>query len=742
MGSIAEEVEPVAASSRMRFVATIFVGSFLLFLVQPMIARMALPRLGGAPSVWNSAMLVYQALLLAGYAYAHWLGRFRPPLQAMIHLAALVLAGLTLPIGLMAGNPPPDSNPFLWVPWLLLLSIGPLFFVVSAQAPLLQRWFALTKSDDPYPLYAASNLGSFGGLIAYPLLVEPLLPVGQQRWLWSLGYGLLLLLVGWCAVGLPKSSNRQRDDADTAPAPGARQVAQWIMLAAVPSGLILSTTLSITTDIIAMPLLWVLPLGVYLLSFTLAFAAKRGPANSIIRIAPLILLLACFAIFMNQGWLALLFCGVSILNVFTASVALHSRLFETRPPPQHLTFFYLMMSVGGALGGLFCALVAPLIFDWTYEHLLLLAAAAWLMRTRSPFDRLVRLWDGSELARRLTAGGAMLVAILSLVGTGFFDIPYSGEANRITGLVILTIAIVAIGNRVLFACAVAALLMAAGGWQRLEYSATPGKMTRSFFGIYSIRQGPNNSRLLTHGTTVHGVENLGSPERERMETTYYVPLSGVGLAMGAREQLYGPAARVAIVGLGSGTLACYARPGEQWTFYEIDPAVARIARDPQRFSFLSRCAPDVPIKIGDARLLIERERPATADLLVVDAFSSDAVPMHLLTREAFADYRRLLSPNGLLLVHISNRYLDLMPVVAAAAADGNWQARLRSYRPDRAHMRLNEYGSDWIALAQSPATIDGLVRSGGDSWEELPARPGFRPWTDDHASVLPLIKLK
>jgi len=742
MVTIAEAVEPAAMSSRMKFVATIFVGSFLLFLVQPMIARMALPRLGGAPSVWNSAMLVYQALLLAGYAYAHWLGRFSPPRQAAIHVAALVAAAMTLPIGLMSGNPPADANPFLWVPWLLLLSIGPLFFVVSAQAPLLQRWFALTKSGDPYPLYAASNLGSFGGLITYPLLVEPLLPVGQQRWLWTLGYGLLVLLVGWCALGLPKSSARHHAEAEAGPAPSARQVVQWILLAAVPSGLILSTTLHITTDIIAMPLLWVLPLGAYLLSFTLAFAAKRGPADLVIRIAPLILLLACFAIFMSQSWLALVFCGVSILNLFTASVALHSRLFETRPPAQHLTYFYLMMSVGGALGGLFCALVAPLIFDWTYEHLLLLGAAAWLMRTRSPFDRMVSLWDDSELARRITAGGAILVAILSLVGTGFFDIPFSSAGNRIAGLVILAIAIFAIGNRVLFACSVAALLMASGGWQRLEYSATPGKMTRSFFGIYSVRQGPNNSRLLVHGTTVHGVQNLGSAERERMATTYYVPESGVGLAMAARAQLFGDKARIGLVGLGTGTLACYARPGEQWTIYEIDPAVVGIARDPKRFTFLSRCNPQVPIKIGDARLLIEEERPATADLLVVDAFSSDAVPMHLLTREAFAGYRRLLAPDGLLMVHISNRYLDLMPVVAAAAADGNWQARLRSYRPDAAHARLNEYGSDWIALAQLPATMDALVRSGGGKWTPLPTRRGFKPWTDDHASVLPLIKFK
>ncbi len=406
-----------ARSTALPFVVTIFIGSFLLFLVQPMIARMALPRLGGAPSVWNSAMLVYQGLLLAGYAYAHWLGRFHAPLQGRIHLALLVLAGLTLPIGLTAAMPPADANPFLWVPWLLLVSVGPLFFAVSAQAPLLQRWFALTNSRDPYPLYAASNLGSFGGLIAYPLVVEPLVPVGQQRWLWSAGYALLALLVLWCALRLPKASGRQPDAAQAAPAPSTRQVAEWILLAAVPSGLILSTTLHITTDIIAMPLLWVLPLGAYLLSFTLAFAARRGPADVVIRLAPLILLLASFAIFMEHSWLAVVFCGVSIVNLFSVSVALHSRLFDTRPPARHLTFFYLMMSVGGVLGGVFGALVAPLIFDWTHEHLLLLAAAAWLMRNRSPFDPLVSLWDGDALARRLTYAGVSVAIILSLVGT-------------------------------------------------------------------------------------------------------------------------------------------------------------------------------------------------------------------------------------------------------------------------------------------------------------------------------------
>src|SRR5947209_6359149 len=304
-----------------------------------MIARMALPRLGGAPSVWNSAMLVYQLLLLGGYAYAHWLGLLRPQSQARVHLVRLAASALMLPIGLVGWVPPPDANPFLWAPWLFVVSIGPLFFAVSAQAPLLQRWFALSRGGDPYPLYAASNLGSFGGLMAYPLLVEPLLPLSQQRWLWSAAYALLILLVTWCAATLPKSTMPARTHSGTEPAPGWRTIGQWIVLSAVPSGLILSTTLHITTDIIAMPLLWVLPLGVYLLSFTVAFAARPGGKQAIIRYSPIFLLFACLGLFMGQGWMALLFCVLSIVNLFSISVALHTRLFDARPPARHLTAF-------------------------------------------------------------------------------------------------------------------------------------------------------------------------------------------------------------------------------------------------------------------------------------------------------------------------------------------------------------------------------------------------------------------
>ena len=739
MVTMARDIGGFVAPPRARFIATIFAGSFLLFLVQPMIARLALPRLGGAPSVWNSAMLVYQVLLLLGYAYAHFLGRLKPATQAGVQLALLLLAGLTLPIGLIGSMPPPNANPFLWVPWLLLISIGPLFLAVSAQAPLLQRWFALTDGADPYPLYAASNLGSFGGLIAYPLLVEPLLPMGQQRWLWSSAYCLLILLVAWCAMSVPRAVKTKPVHAVTEPKPEWRAIFEWIILAAVPSGLILSTTLHITTDIIAMPLLWVLPLGAYLLSFSVAFSGHRSAKEAIVRLSPFFLLFACLASFMNLSSLALLFCAVSVVNLFTVSVALHSQLFERRPSPHHLTTFYLAMSFGGVLGGAFCALVAPLTFDWTYEHLLLLVAAAWLIRAPCPLERVGSFWAGEALATRVTFIALPLLIVFSLLGKGLFGTAHSHLTERVGVVAILIIAIAAIGNRLLFTAAVAALVIAAGGWERLEYSATPGKMTRSYFGIYSIRDGDHHSRMLVHGTTVHGVQNLGSPDRERMETSYYATNSGVGIAMRAAPQLFGAKARIAVVGLGAGTLACYAKEGQHWTFYEIDPAVIQIARDPARFTFLSRCKPDAQIEIGDARLLIERERPASADLLVVDAFSSDAVPMHLLTREAFANYRRLLSPHGLLLIHISNRYIDLEPVVAAAASIGGWATAIRRYRPTVAALARNEGPSDWVAMSPTADTLGRMVRGSGAEWAPLGRSPGFKTWTDDHASVLPLV---
>jgi SAM-dependent methyltransferase len=737
MASVIAE-DRVGTSSSNRFVATIFLGSFLLFLVQPMIARMVLPRLGGAPAVWNSAMLVYQALLLAGYAYAHWLGRFRPRRQALIHFAAFAAAATTLPIGLIGLTPSATANPFLWVPALLFASIGPLFFVVSAQAPLMQRWYALTEGRDPYPLYAASNLGSFVGLLAYPLVVEPWLPLSAQRWLWTAAYALLVFAVGWCAMALPNQSVAVPVHAE-APAPSQAEVARWALLAAVPSGLILSTTLHLTTDIVAMPLLWVIPLGVYLLSFSFAFASRRGPARLVSGVAPFLLMASAAALFVRQPGFAPVFAALSVLTLFALAVALHSRLYDSRPPEQHLTAFYLAMSAGGVLGGLFCALLAPQIFNWTYEHPVLLFAAAALLGVRNPLPRVAALWADDALKPRLTRIGVTAVALFSVAALGLFGLQPSSSLIFCAVAALMCVSVAAIGNRILFASSVAALMLASGGWDQIALSAARGHMTRSFFGIYSIGE-KNRARWLVHGTTVHGIENLGSPQREREPTAYYVRGSGVGRALTAVPRLFGNGARVDVVGLGAGTLACYAHSDQRWTFYEIDPAVARIASDPKKFRFLARCLPNARLLIGDARLTLGRMPPASADLLVVDAFSSDSIPMHLLTREAFDLYRRHLRPDGLLIVHITNRYLEIEPVIAAAAAEGGWSARLLSFSPSSAERADNAAPSTWVALSQSPVTIERLTANDGAGWQKLRGRSGFRAWTDDHASLLPLIR--
>lgn len=724
------------------FVATILTGSFLLFLVQPMVARMALPRLGGAPAVWNSAMLVYQALLLGGYAYAHAIGRFAARSQALIHLTLLVVAALWLPIGLLNMTPSATAQPVLWMPWLLGLSIGPLFFAVAAQAPLMQRWYSIASGGrDPYALYAASNLGSFGGLIAYPLLVEPAMPIAAQSWLWSGGYVLLVALVLFCATRLPRGEvGRERLPAQS-PAPDARRIAYWIVLALVPSGLMLATTTFITTDIVAMPLLWVIPLGLYLLSFSIAFSPKRGLADTITLIAPLSILMFGGIIVSGNQERPLLSALIALMLLFVVSVALHTAMYRSRPEPDRLTGFYLAMSVGGALGGVFAALVAPVVFDWTYEYPLLVLAAAVLAPQAWLIPKFRGLWGRSTRGRwlRIAAFALLVIDLAILAQINPFGLT-DGRNESSIFIAIAALGFFAVGNRLPYVLAVAAALVTFGGWRAIELSLESNARTRSYFGVYTIRDLPEaRLRTLAHGTTYHGIQLRGSPAREMRPTSYYAIRSGVGRAMILAPTLYGPNARIGVVGLGTGTLACYALPTQDWRFYEIDPAVVRIARDSGAFSYLRRCLPDARIVLGDARLSLDAAATGSLDLLALDAFSSDTVPMHLMTAQAFATYGRVLAPDGMLLVHISNRYLDLEPVVAAAARAGGWHAALLDYQPGTLEERAEfAHASSWIALSRDETKLAALAGRGG-RWRPLQARPGFREWTDDFASILPLV---
>lgn len=726
---------PTETAAKWRFTLAILAGSFLLFLVQPMIARMALPRLGGAPAVWNSAMLVYQALLLGGYAYAHFLGRFAPRTQAGIHLALLAAASLMLPIGLVAAEPSATANPFLWTPWLLAMSIGPLFFAIAAQAPLLQRWFAISGGENPYPLYAASNLGSFAGLLAYPLVVEPLLPIAGQSWLWTGGYLVVALLVGGCALLLPRGAAATGPVERLEPVP-ARKLLNWILLAAVPSGLMLSTTTYLTTDIVAMPLLWVVPLGLYLLSFSIAFADRRGPADFILRIAPLIVLLGGGVAFAQNPHFPWLFAPLGLLLLFIIATALHTELFQRRPDPAHLTTFYLAMSVGGVVGGLFCAIAAPLMFDWAYEHPILIVLAAALLTTKPLFGFAEKLISQGRWPLIIGLAAIVLSLAVDTMLPGLGKLPVLVKVIGV--IVIIELALISLGSRIAYTLSLIALMMGLGGWTMLNSSVHGGERVRSYFGIYGFGYEKGGVRTLVHGTTVHGMQDL-RPGRERDPLSYYAPESGVGLAMRdvARRKA---GAHIGVVGLGSGTLACYTQPGQDWRFYEIDPAMERIARDPAKFSFLQRCNPSVPVEIGDARLTLAREGGVPLDLLVIDAFSSDAVPMHLLTKEAFAVYAKRLAPDGVLMVHVSNRFLKLEPVVAATKAWG-WHLAVRDYQPGEAEKDHAYSHSYWIAMARDPAALNGLIASTGrEKWDAVPANAGFSGWTDDYASILPLIK--
>ncbi|WP_448585091.1 fused MFS/spermidine synthase [Thermaurantiacus sp.] len=743
-----------ATLARPLFIATVALGSFLLFLVQPLVGRLALPRLGGAPSVWNTAMVFYQAALLLGYAWAHALQRLALKPQLGLHLALLAAAALMLPLDLPEAGLPPPGAEARWLLLLLASAIGPLFVAVAAQAPLMQAWFAHSRDPaaaDPWFLYAASNAGSLAGLLAYPFLLEPLTSLATQKHLWSFGYAALLALVAAAALLLARTG-RPRLPAPApslAPPPSRLRQLHWILLAAVPSGLMISTTTHITTDIMAMPLLWVPPLALYLLSFILAFGRGGAAATRIATAAaPLLLLVFGVAGLLAIDRAASLYGLSSLFLLFAVATALHGALAASRPDVTRLTRFYLLVALGGVLGGLFAALLAPLLFDWVWEHPLLLAAAALLVPARPLTRRIGALWVGNRaIARALRIGAAPLALLLSFWLGAAFDI-LAPDPRHLLALATLTgLAILAIGRPFAFTFQVVALMLAVGGWQQLDISSIEGARTRSFFGVYTIQNVQSRQvRQLLHGTTLHGVQSL-DPAKARVPMSYYAPDSGVGRAMRAAPALFGPLARIGFVGLGAGSLACYAKPGQDWSVFEIDPAVVDLAIHRRAFTYVPRCRPDIRVVIGDARLTLAREPAASLDLLAVDAFSSDSIPLHLLTVEAFATYFRVLDKRGILLLHVSNRFLDLERVVQANARAMGLAARRLSFRPsaDDARAGFSFSASDWIALARSEAemarfiaTARGLPAS-PHRWTPLDP-PTSAPWTDDFASILPVLK--
>lgn len=717
------------------FALTSFLSALLLFWIQPLYSKLVLPLYGGAPAVWTTANMFFQIALLVGYLYAHGLARL--PLRhaaLLLHFVLLAIVFAWLPILAPVTAPDTESaGTALQLLALLATHVGVPFFAVAATAPLIQQWFAGTRhpaATDPYFLYSASNLGSLAALLGYPFLIEPTLGLARQGAAWTAAFALLVLLLAGCAVlatryrAVAPAASATPAPAAPAPAPAWKERVQWLALALAPASLLLGVTQHITAEIAAVPLLWVLPLALYILTFVIAFA-RRPPfkLEAVARVQPWL------AVGLALVWTLNIYLSVLLVHLaafFVTAMMCHAALVRARPAAAHLTEFYLWLALGGALGGSFNALVAPLLFDSYAEYPLALALAC-LLRPTPAATRL--LW------RDLAWPAALAAALLVLIVAGVRPLQH-GAAGIVLYLEAVGIALYLMHRSpVRFALGVLALLLLTPA---LHSGDRLLARQRSFFGVHSVLEDETGKfRVLMHGITIHGAQ-FRDRDRARQATTYYhrdSPIGQIFTVLGPRPQLR----EVAVVGLGAGTLGCYRKPDQHWTFFEIDPLVVRFARDSGHFTFLEKCAPGVDIVIGDARLSLARARDESLDLLVIDAFSSDAIPVHLLTREAFALYLRKLAPRGVLAMHISNQYLDLAPIVARLAADAGVAAFVPGPRLElQLDERLAAMESKWIAIARAAVDMQALVDQEG--WTPARPGPGTPLWTDDFSNIVGALK--
>jgi SAM-dependent methyltransferase len=686
------------------FGAASFVGAALLFLVEPMLAKLVLPAYGGSPTVWNTCTLFFQVLLLVAYSYVHVstrrLGRRRQP---WLHLALLVLPLLALPVALPDdAAPPPAAEPALWLLGVLAVAAGLPFVVLATTGPLLQRWFSWTghrRSEDPYFLYAASNAGSVVGLLGYPFLLEPTVGLAAQTKAWSWAYVGFVALVVACGVtagaaarrtsaatlaGAPETvpvGTSSGDPVGTSsgdPAPTLRTRLGWVAVAFVPSSLMLGVTTHVSTDIAAIPLFWTVPLAIYLATFVVAFgrSSRRLPRTTALLAAAVVLpvMLALVGVIDPPVWASVL---LDLLLLALAGLAAHGRLAATRPDVEHLTGFYLLVSVGGALGGLLNGLLAPALLDRPWEYPMVVALVpALALGMGGPAVA------GSGLVRRVAREPLAVMSVLLLATYVFTELVDDAAVRR----------------------------------------------ERTFFGSYRVIDTPER-RLLAHGTTYHGWQQktgrwVGQP------TSYYARSGPIGNVMSAYDGT--PLLdRVAFVGMGVGTLAAYGEPGRRMDFYEIDPAVVDIARTD--FDFLRDSDGEVRVVEGDGRLQLREAGRGTYGLVVLDAFSSDAIPAHLLTEEAVGEYRRVLRPHGLLAFHVTNRHLDLVPVLAAEAQRLGMTAVVRRDLAAAPPASV----STWVVLARAPGDLERLRTRPG--WVEAQPRSDVRAWTDDYSSLVEVL---
>jgi SAM-dependent methyltransferase len=726
------------------FAPTIFLSAFLLFCCEPMVGKMTLPLLGGAASVWITCLLFFQLMLLAGYGYAHALERYANVRTQMLMHGALMLAAMFfLPIH-FSGRPDASASahPTLWLLGMLMRYVAVPFCIVSTTAPLLQNWLSKTSTasgKDPYFLYAISNAGSLLALVLYPVVIEPRWGVRLQGRSWGVAYGLLVLSVIAAALGVRRhltvaaSAKRKRGSAQPqeTPAGTVKQRAFWLAAAFVPSGLMLAVTNHMLVNLASMPFLWVVPLALYLLTFMIAFARRFHISLRVLSvIVPVILLVMVPLVAVSRPfgretlWYVL---GSHMLVLFAGALLCHTALASRRPDTSQLTEFYFWVALGGALGGIFVAIVAPFVFSTVVEYPLLFATIAFFRDTR-------------ETGSKITLGDWIHPAAMGLfVAAGWYafkwasvDVTADVKTSLSVGAVLALVAYLAQRRRIRFALTVA--VMIAGYRLALPKFLDDAQILhidRDFFGIKKVVfDVDSNMRKLLHGDTLHGVESM-DPSLSGQPLSYYHetgPAGDIMKLISVRAKQH-----VAVVGLGTGSMAGYAGPDRHITFFDIDPQVYDIAF--HFFTYLRRCGDECDVVFGDGRLSIEKARDGEFDVLMLDAFNSDSIPAHLVSREAVRMYLTKLKPDGLILFHVSNRYMDVESLATAVALDAGLQGRVRYDDDEEAPGKAT---SDYVVVARHSEDFGELNED--ENWTTIEKPNGIQPWTDDYSNMLAIVR--
>lgn len=751
----AEPPTPAGRGPVVLFGAVVLCSAMLLFAVEPLFTKLVLPRLGSTPSVWNTATVFYQAVLLGGYAYAHvTTQRLSRRMQAGLHLAVALLPFLLLPVAIRIGNPPGgDANPIPWLLAALALGVGLPFFVLSTTGPLLQRWFAgigHPRSADPYFLYRASNIGSAVGLLSYPLLAEPLLTLRQQATWWTAGYAAFVVILGGAMVAVWRSRanaglndrhvHAPRDLVPGRPGPVStddaaqltwRRRGRWVVLAAVPSTWMLGLTLYLTTELAPSPVLWVIPLGLYLLSLNLAFGRRRILTRERCALVLPFLIIATVGTLELHASGPLWFVGpLHVATFFIGALVCHGEIARDRPPVQHLTVFYLWIAVGGVVGGAVSGLLAPVVFPGFVEYPLAIVVGAALL-PRQLHDP--PAWPWRDAAFAAAVGALVVAALVTASALRFQDVAVHAIAFGPAALLCYS----AVRRRLRFGLALGAVLLA--GVLPIGLSEQPLFAGRDFFGISRVTSvSATGMHILYSGSIVHNEQRVGGPDRDD-PLTYYTrqgPLGDVFRSISARSAGW----NVGVIGLGAGAMACYATPRQHWTFYEIDPLVARLAEDRALFTYYTDCLKgNGRVILGDGRISIAAAPDHSYNVIVIDAFGSDVIPIHLLTREAMELYRRKLAPGGIVVFNVSNQYVDLSGVVATVAGAEGMTCLARSDASVApADVAAGRFASQWMVVAAPRVDLSMLSRT--PDWARVAPTPGARPWTDDFSDLISVIR--